>query len=496
MMKHLLILLAVMSIFSDTNAQNSLPVRKAAVAGQFYSGDAEELEKYFEKEFNQITIAPSNKKVRAIIVPHAGYIYSGRTAAWGFSTLREKNNYKTVFILGSSHVAAFDGATVFHGSAFETPLGVAEIDTEITASLQQNNIFKFPQQYQVEDHVIEVEIPFLQYILEPEFKIVPITIGTKSGYALNKITEALKPYFTEDNLFVISTDLSHYPSYSDAVKADSTVVQSILSGNPKTFDAVVRSTENSGIKNYVTAICGYSAVYVLMSLVGNNQEFTYEKLKYSNSGDVSGDFNRVVGYAAIAVRERELKEDEEKTNTFFISENDKKVMFNIVRNSIESKLSGVPWQLPDLLSEMLNKKCGVFVTLHLNEKLRGCIGTFRQDRELARNIQEMAIAAAFNDPRFEPLTKEEYKSIELEISVLTPMQKINSVEEIELGKHGIYIKRGNMSGTFLPQVATETGWSLEEFLGHCSRDKAGIGWEGWKNKETEIYIYEAIILNE
>lgn len=496
MMKRMLILLTIMSIFSDTGAQENLPVRKAAVAGQFYPAEAEALEKYFEKEFNQITVAPNDKKVRAIIVPHAGYMYSGRTAAWAFATLREKNIYKNVFIIGSSHIAAFDGASIFHGAAFETPLGHAEINTEITSTLQQNNIFKFPQQYQTEDHVLEVEIPFLQYILEPGFKIIPITIGTKSSYALDKITEALKPYFTPDNLFVISTDLSHYPSYSDAVKADSAVVQSILSGNPQTFDAVVRSTENAGIKNYVTAICGYSAVYILMSLATDKDGFSYEKLKYSNSGDVSGDFNRVVGYASIAVRECALKETQQKKDTFTISENDKKIMFNIARNSIESKLNNEARTVPDTLSDMLNEKCGVFVTLHLNNKLRGCIGTFRQDRELAINIHEMALAAAFSDPRFDPLTKEEYKNIELEISVLTPMQKIDSVNQIVLGKHGIYIKRGNMTGTFLPQVATETGWTLEEFLGHCSRDKAGIGWEGWKDEETEIFIYETIILNE
>lgn len=485
-----------MSIFSNTGAQNNLPVRKAAVAGQFYSDDAEALEKYFEKEFNQITIAPNDKKVRAIIVPHAGYVYSGRTAAWGFATLREKNNYKNVFILGSSHIAAFDGATVFHGSAFETPLGLAEINAEITGILQQNNIFKFPQQYQIEDHVLEVEIPFLQYILEPGFRIIPITIGTKSSYALNKIAEALIPYFTEENLFVISTDLSHYPSYSDAVKADSTVVQSILSGNPETFDSVVRSSENSGIENYVTAICGYSAVYVLMSIAGSSPGFAYEKLKYSNSGDISGDFDRVVGYAAVAVRASDKKGIDETNETFAISENDKNIMFEIARGSIGSRLSGVSYSLPDSLSKILNEKCGVFVTLHLNEALRGCIGTFRQDRELCKNIQEMATAAAFSDPRFEPLSIVEFKNIDLEISVLTPMIKIDSVEQIVLGKHGIYIKRGNMAGTFLPQVATETGWTLEEFLGHCCRDKAGIGWDGWKDEDTEIYIYEAIILKE
>lgn len=496
MIKHLLFLLTIMSIFSNTNAQNELPVRKAAVAGQFYPDDSVALDKYFEKEFNQITIAPNNSKVRAIIVPHAGYVYSGRTAAWGFATLREKNNYKNVFILGSSHIEAFDGATVFHGSGFETPFGLAEINSEITGELQQNNIFKFPQQYQIEDHVLEVEIPFLQYVLEPGFKIVPITIGTKSSYALNKIADLLRPYFNEDNLFVISTDLSHYPSYSDAVKADSAVVQSILTGDLTVFESTVRSNEHSGIKNYVTAICGYSAVYVLMSLTGNNKEYQFEKLKYTNSGDISGDFDRVVGYTSISVRKSDRAPEKAEKDSFAISEDEKKIMFGIARNSIESRLSGVGYSLPDTLPEILNEKCGVFVTLHLDGKLRGCIGTFRQDRELGRNIQEMATAAAFSDPRFEPLTRDEYKNIDLEISILTPMQKIDSVDQIVLGKHGIYIKRGNMTGTFLPQVATETGWTLEEYLGHCSRDKAGIGWDGWKDKETEIYIYEAIILEE
>jgi len=494
-MKQILILLIIMSFYSEMKGQQELPIRKAAVAGKFYSDNAESLIKFFEKEFNQITTAPNNNKIRAIIVPHAGYVYSGRTAAWGFAGLRDNNSYKNVFIIGASHIAAFDGATVFHGAAFETPLGSVEINSEITKDLQQNNIFKFPQQYQIEDHVLEVEIPFLQFILEPGFKIVPITIGTKSTYALNKITDILKPYFTEENLFVISTDLSHYPSYSDAVKADNAVIQSILSGNPQTFDHVVRANENSGIKNYVTAICGYSAVYVIMSLT-QNKEFTYEKLKYSNSGDVSGDFDRVVGYASIVIREGSKKEETEQESKFVISDEDKALMFGIARNSIESRLSGVSYTIPDVLPEILHEKCGVFVTLNLNGKLRGCIGTFRQDRELAQNIGEMAVASAFNDPRFEQLTKEEYKNIEVEISVLTPMQKIDSINQIVLGKHGIYIKRGNMSGTFLPQVATETGWTLEEFLGHCSRDKAGIGWNGWKDSKAEIYIYEAIVLNE
>jgi AmmeMemoRadiSam system protein A len=125
--------------------------------------------------------------------------------------------------------------------------------------------------------------------------------------------------------------------------------------------------------------------------------------------------------------------------------------------------------------------------------LRGCIGTFRQDQPLWQNVMEMAQSAAFNDPRFSPLSFDELNKIDIEISVLTPLKKIKSIDEIQLGKHGIYIKKGLRSGTFLPQVATETGWTLEEFLGHCAQDKAGIGYYGWKDPDTEIYIYEAII---
>lgn len=496
MKKYFLYICIIMSINIAGMSQNTLPIRKAAVAGKFYSNDSAELLKYFEKEFNQITILPTDNKTRALIVPHAGYFYSGRTAAYGYSTVREKNKYKNVFIIGNSHIAAFDGATVFHGSAFETPLGNVEINSEITGALQQNNIFKFPQQYQASDHILEVQIPFLQYVLDPDFKIVPITIGTKSKYALNKITELLKPYFTEENLFVISTDLSHYTTYSDAIKADNAIVQSILSGDVNQFEKAVEQNESAGIKNYVTAICGYSAVYVLMKLTGESNDFVFEKQKYSNSGDVSNETDRVVGYVSISVRERDKKEIVEEEETLSFSDDEKKIIFDIVRGSIEAKFGGKKYSLPDNLPEMLNEKCGVFVTLKLDDRLRGCIGTFRQDKPLAENLNEMAISAAFGDPRFMPLTENEYKIVEIEVSVLTPMQKISDEKKIVLGKHGIYIKRGNMSGTFLPQVATETGWTLDEFLGHCSRDKVGIGWDGWKKEGAELYIYESIILNE
>jgi AmmeMemoRadiSam system protein A len=142
------------------------------------------------------------------------------------------------------------------------------------------------------------------------------------------------------------------------------------------------------------------------------------------------------------------------------------------------------------------QKAGAFVTLKKNAELRGCIGHFDADNALYRTVQQMAVAAATQDYRFSTVTPDELKSIVIEISVLTPMRKILSISEIQMGRDGIYIKKGNKSGTFLPQVATETGWSLDEFLGHCARDKAGIGWDGWKDKDVEIYTYQALVFHE
>lgn len=495
-MKYLFIVCFIMNITHHSDAQNGLCDRPPYVAGQFYPARESDLLKYLEKELNQIILAPDTTRVRAIIVPHAGYMFSGNVAAHGFAALRERNEYKTVFLLGSSHVAAFEGACVFHGSSFSTPIGKVPIDTNITAQLKQNELFGFPQTHHDEDHCLEVELPFLQYTLKKGFNIVPITLGTKNSVKLDQIAAALKPYFNDDNLFVISTDLSHYPGYADAVRSDSTVIQSILSGDLDIYRQAVSGIEKSGINNHITALCGYSAVYVMLKLTGGSSGFEFQKLKYANSGDVSGDFSRVVGYTSIVIRQKpEVKSETPMTEMSFTAD-EQAIMFEIARGSIRAGMTNEPYELPDSLPAILREKCGVFVTLHLDGKLRGCIGTFRQDAELAGNIKDMARAAAFSDPRFSPVSTEEFDKIELEISVLTPMRKIDSTEQIVPGKNGIYIKNGSRSGTFLPQVATEQGWTTEEMLGHCSRDKAGLGWDGWKDAATEIYIYEAIVLKE
>jgi AmmeMemoRadiSam system protein A len=148
------------------------------------------------------------------------------------------------------------------------------------------------------------------------------------------------------------------------------------------------------------------------------------------------------------------------------------------------------------MSKNLLAKAGAFVTLHENNELRGCIGSFTSEVPLYQIVQEMAVASATRDTRFMPVTFSETNKIHIEISVLTPLHRIQSIDEFKLGRDGIYIKKGNRSGTFLPQVANDTQWSVEEFMGHCARDKAGIGWDGWKDRDVELFTYQALVFGE
>ena len=149
---------------------------------------------------------------------------------------------------------------------------------------------------------------------------------------------------------------------------------------------------------------------------------------------------------------------------------------------------------PSTLTSNLKRKMGAFVTLNVDGRLRGCIGQFTSDNPLYEVVNQMAVASAFQDTRFLPLSQDEFNRIRIEISVLGPLKKINNISEIVLGKHGIYITKGQRAGTMLPQVATGNHWTLEQFLGYTSRDKAGLGWDGWKS--ADIYIYEAVVLEE
>jgi MEMO1 family protein len=484
----------------DIFAQEAPTDRQPVAAGRFYSDNKEILRKDLEQLFISCKNNTGSAKVRALICPHAGYVFSGRIAASAFSTIDRNTAYKNIFIIGSSHVMAFDGASAYSSGDYITPLGKVSVNREIASRLtKENKVFNFPTTSHISEHSIEVQLPFIQYYFKSQPKIVPVIIGTGSEKTIRKIAEALLPWFTPENLFVISSDFSHYPSYADAIESDRYLAESIESGDPASFLNAIKKDENKHFPGLVTSMCGWTSGLTLLYLTEGSHNLEIKLIDYCNSGDSKyGDKNEVVGYNAIAVFDKAAEDEANTVSADRISFTDaeKKKLFEIAWNSIRMKLDGKRPGLADekSLPPALKVPMGAFVTLKIGGNLRGCIGRFISSSPIYEVVQASALSSAFEDPRFEPVTKEELKKISMEITAIGPLKKINSISEIVLGRHGIYIKKGSSAGTMLPQVATENHWNVEQFLGYTSRDKAGIGWDGWK--DADIFIYEGIVLEE
>jgi len=495
------VLIVLLSIFTtmETFSQNIATDRQPVAAGSFYPADTETLVNELKQLFENCKKSLPEGTVRAIICPHAGYIFSGETAAAAFSSIPKNSKYKNIFIIGSSHVMYFDGASVYNTGDYITPLGKAKVNKEIANKLiLDNRVFAFPTNAHLKEHSIEVQIPFIQYYFKDTPPIIPIIIGTDDENTVKKIAEALKPWFNSDNLFIISSDFSHYPPYNEAVETDNLTALSIISGNPEIFLNTLKKNASKNISGLATSMCGWTSGLTLLDLAQGNKQLNIKLVSYCNSGDSPGaGKDEVVGYNAIVMTENEKPSmhKHEQANSFSFSGEEKKQLFSIVKNSIQSRLSGNNYTIDETkIHENLKKPLGAFVTLKINGELRGCIGRFISSEPLFNVVSESAISSAFEDPRFSPLTPAEYKNTDIEITVLGPLKRINDINEIVLGKHGIYIKKGSRAGTMLPQVATENGWTVEEFLGYTSRDKAGLGWDGWK--DAEISIYEGVVLED
>ena len=481
-------------MMNGCKGQTQTPVvRPATQANRFYTGDARELSEEVDSFLALHSGDAKYQNVAAVIVPHAGYYFSGNVAASAYMAIDVKKPYKRIFLLGPSHHEWLDGASVnTEADYYATPLGNVKVDHETAVALtntdgtdKTDSVFRYRPKAHDREHCLEVQLPFLQRRFNEVPPIVPIVISTNEYDKLKQIAEVLKPYFTDENLFVISSDFSHYPSYEDACEVDTKTGKAIETGNVEEFIATLHANARSGKRNLATSACGEFAIITLMLMLDNQYEVKH--LIYQNSGDIDNhDHSRVVGYHSFAI----LRKD---STSFTLSGADKKALKEIAFNSIRDSLDGKPIAQPILNSQfsILNSKCGAFVSLHKHGRLRGCIGHFGEDYPLHEMVAEMARAAAFEDPRFMPVTRDELDDLDIEISVLTPMRRIQSLDEFELHRHGIYIKKGYRSGTFLPQVANEVNWTKEEFVGHCSQDKAGLGWDGWR--DAELYVYEAIV---
>ena len=500
-MKGLLTILTTIMMMNMCNGQTRKEpvVRPATQANRFYTGDAKELSEEVDSLLALHRGETEYRDVAALIVPHAGYYFSGNVAAAAYMAVPKDKQYKRIFLLGPSHHEWLDGASVnTEADYYATPLGQVKVDRETAVALMAaDSVFRYEPKAHDREHCLEVQLPFLQRRFgngkstqtseDSVPPIVPIIISTNDYQKLKRIAEALKPYLTDENLFIVSSDFSHYPKYEDACKVDALTGKAVESGDVEQFIAALEENARSGVLGLSTSACGELAIVTLLMMIDSTYEVKH--LMYQNSGDADeSDHSRVVGYHAFAiVRNGQTRTDAD----FSLSDEEKRMLKEIAMTSIKDSLDGKPISHHSPLTSHLSEKCGAFVSLHKHGRLRGCIGHFGEDMPLHEIVAEMARAAAFEDPRFMPVTADELADIDIEISVLTPMRRIQSLDEFELHRHGIYIRKGYRSGTYLPQVADEVNWTKEEFVSHCAQDKAGIGWDGWK--DAELYVYEAIV---
>lgn len=492
-MKHFIVVILAGLFSARGSSQEPLQNRKTYAAGRFYTDKPVELKMQLQQLFANAVQKKNSISPLAIVVPHAGYVFSGQVAASGYNQIDPDQKFERIFLIGSSHVASFQGASVYCVGNYETPLGTVPVDLDLAKKLvAENKLLTFQPDADAHEHSLEVQLPFLQYHLKNNFKIVPVIIGSSTVETARKLAEIFKPFLNEKNLFVISSDFSHYPTYQDAQKADQLTAKAIAANKVSGLIDALETNEKKNYPGLVTSLCGWSSVLTLLNITEKIPNIKTDLVQYQNSGDSSfGEKNKVVGYYTITFAQEKNQEI-----GFSLSQSDKDYLLKLARETITQYIRNgkTPEVEPSKLSETLKTSCGAFVTLMKNNKLRGCIGRFEPGDPLWKVVQSMAIAAATHDYRFEKVTSSEVPQLHIEISVLTPLKRIKSADEFILGKQGIYMKKDNSTGTFLPQVAADTGWSKEEFLGHCAQDKAGIGWNGWKT--AELYTYEALVFKE
>ncbi|MDD2680091.1 MAG: AmmeMemoRadiSam system protein B [Candidatus Omnitrophica bacterium] len=459
-------------------------VKEPCVAGAFYPADAKELSLMLDGFLEKANPEKLDGKIFALISPHAGYGYSGQVAAFGYKLIKGQP-YKTVIILGTSHRYPFSGASVYPDGVFKTPLGEIAVDTDFTRRLlgKEPQVSFIPEAFK-EEHSIEVQLPFLQKTLA-SFKIVPVILGDCSLDDCKKIASLLKEALagSADALIIVSTDMYHGYDYEEAKAMDSLTL------------AAIKNMDSEGLywslRDEKMQLCGGFGVVSALILAKGLGHDKVKVLQYTNSAQVTGSKKKgvwTVGYASCAI-------DQPKGEAM-LNKTQRKKLLGIARNSIETFLkTGRKLEVSES-DPLLAQLMGAFVTLNERGELRGCIGNLIGAGPLYLTVRDMAVEAATQDPRFNPVALGELKDIDIEVSVLSPMKKIAHPGEIQLGVHGVLVRKGLRSGVFLPQVATETGWSKEEFMSNLCLHKAGLAADAWKDKSTEIYIFTAEVFSE
>jgi len=476
-------------------------VRYACRAGQFYPGDAETLAAAVKGYVAAAKVPELSGDVIAVLAPHAGYEFSGPVAGYSYALL-QGGGYDTVILVGPSHQGMPEsGAALSPDDLWETPLGKVPVNQEINEKLlAANSRFAMNEAAHADEHSLEVQLPFLQTVLG-EFSIVPIVFSDFDPGNTQPLAEAIAAVAGEKTLLVASTDLSHYPSAEDCSKVDRKILHAITSLDAQTVYATDRALLARGTPNLFCTCCGLGPVVTVMTaakLLGADKA---ELLHCANSADAEPrTAGRCVGYGAVAfIGERKAAMPASESGAASgveLNEKQQQYLLNLARTTIENHLEGKP--LPQIATDdpMVREERAVFVTLTKQGELRGCIGQIMARYPLGEAIQEAAVSAAVRDFRFAPVTREELDKLHIEISVLSPMQRVDTYTDIVVGKHGVVVKCGDRSGVFLPQVAPEQGWDRDQMLQALCSHKAGLPPDAYKEPGTELYVFTAQVFGE
>jgi len=436
-------------------------IRKPYCAGSWYSDNPKILSDEIDGYLNNVSF--ENLNVKAVIVPHAGYMFSGQTAAYSFRQLNK--NVNNIIILGTAHKYPLEGASVTGYDYYESPLGLVKVSDSINSLIKEKGLDCVPKADSGE-HSIEIEIPFLQRTLE-DFSIIPIIVG-KTDY--KEFSRILEKYYGENTAIVASVDLSHFHSYNEAKKLDEYSIDCILNLNAE------------GIKS--AEIDSPWAIMALLELA-KRKKWKAKLLSYKNSGDLIKDKSSVVGYASIVFYEEYQG---------YFSGKEIREMELLAKQAVEEFVKTGKRIAVKEISEKFEKKLACFVTLKLDGELRGCIGTIEPVDKLWKSIIDNAISAASRDWRFEPVQEYELPDLSYEVSVLSEplIMHFSDPKDIAVGikDKGLIIEKDGKRAVYLPQV-WEHFKNSEDFLSSLCR-KAGLPGGEWKKPGMKFFVFDLI----
>ncbi len=447
-------------------------IRPPAVAGLFYPGDVDSLRQELGRCLNAVPPAPiflassvkgsSQGILKAVIVPHAGYIYSGETAGCAYSAIAARAKIITrVVVLGPTHRVSIRGVAVSSADYFATPLGQIPLDRVAIDALTDLPQIVVSDAAHEQEHSLEVQLPFLQAVLG-KFSLVPLAVGQSSTLEVANVIDLL--WGGDETLIVASSDLSHYHAYIDAQRMDGHTAEHILKLE------LLTSFEQA---------CGALPINGLLH-VAKQRGLSITRLAQCNSGDTAGDKVRVVGYASFGLYETERQAHDLGP-----------ALLAAARRTIAAEFGVATPAKTDPAA--MSEPGATFVTLTLDCELRGCIGSLEAHRSLGDDVRANALAAAFRDPRFAPLSAAEFARIKIEVSLLSkpvPLQfgdESDALRQLRPGIDGVILVAGHARSTFLPQVWEQLP-DPRLFMAHL-KQKAGLPTDWW-SPNAQIFRYE------